>query len=90
MSFFEPDQKIEMFFEKEEAAEQSNVDFEIGVNAPAAKLLQVGENLIQSLSTFFVVWSLEKNGFFICYLAVPWQTCYQGDNHCYPMLITAF
>ena len=37
MSFFEPDQKIEMFFEKEEAAEQSNVDFEIGVNAPAAK-----------------------------------------------------
>ena len=35
--FFEPDQKIEIFFEKEGAAEESNVDFEIGVNAPAAK-----------------------------------------------------
>ena len=35
--FSEPDQKIEIFFEKEGAAEESNVDFEIGVNAPAAK-----------------------------------------------------
>ena len=35
--FFEPDPKTEIFFEKEGAAEESNVDFEIGVNAPAAK-----------------------------------------------------
>ena len=35
--FSEPDQKIEIFFEKEGAAEESNVDFEIGVNAPVAK-----------------------------------------------------
>ena len=35
--FSEPDQKIEIFFEKEGAAEESNVDFEIGVNAPAAR-----------------------------------------------------
>ena len=37
LSFFEPDPKIEIFIEKEGAVEQSNVDFEIGVNAPAAK-----------------------------------------------------
>ena len=44
---------------------------------------------MQSLSAFLVVWSLEKNSFFICYLAVPQQTVgsYQGDSHCYPMLI---
>ena len=35
--FFEPDPKTEIFFEKEGAAEESNVDFEIGVNAPAAR-----------------------------------------------------
>ena len=34
---FEPDPKIEILFEKEGAAEESNVDFEIGVNAPAAR-----------------------------------------------------
>ena len=37
LSFFEPDPKIQIFFEKEGAAEESNVDFEITVNAPAAK-----------------------------------------------------
>ena len=34
---FQPHPKIEIFFEKEGAAEESNVDFEIGVNAPAAR-----------------------------------------------------
>ena len=37
MSFFEPDPKIEIFSEKEGAAEESNVDFEVTVNAPAGK-----------------------------------------------------
>ena len=37
LSFFEPDPKIEICFEKEGVAEESNVDFEITVNAPAAK-----------------------------------------------------
>ena len=37
LSFFEPDPNIEIFFEKEGVAEESNVDFEITVNAPAAK-----------------------------------------------------
>ena len=37
LSIFEHDPKIEIFFEKRGAAEESNVDFEIGVNAPAAK-----------------------------------------------------
>ena len=37
LSFFEPDPKIQIFFEKEGAAEESNVDFEITVNVPAAK-----------------------------------------------------
>ena len=36
LSFFEPDPKIEILFEKDEAAEKSNVDFEIGVNALVA------------------------------------------------------
>ena len=35
--FFYPDLRIEIFFEKEEAVEQSDVDFEIGVNASTAK-----------------------------------------------------
>ena len=35
--FFEPELKIEIFFEKERTAEKSNVHFEIGVNAPVAK-----------------------------------------------------
>ena len=35
--FFKPDPKIEIFFEKKRAAEEINVDFETGVNAPAAK-----------------------------------------------------
>ena len=38
LSVFEPDPKIEIFFEKDGAAVQSNVDFQIGINAPAAKL----------------------------------------------------
>ena len=37
LSFFEPDPKIEICFEKEGVAEESNVDFEITVNAPGAK-----------------------------------------------------
>ena len=37
LSVFEPDPKIKIFFEKKGAAEENNVDFEIGVNAPAAK-----------------------------------------------------
>ena len=37
LSFFEPDQKTEIFFEKEGTAEETNVDFEIGVNASTAK-----------------------------------------------------
>ena len=37
LSFFEPDPKIEIFFEKEGVAEESNIDFEITVNARAAK-----------------------------------------------------
>ena len=37
LSFFEPDPKIEIFFEKEGAVEKSNIDFEIGFNALSAK-----------------------------------------------------
>ena len=37
MSFFEPDPKSEIFFEKEGAAEEINVYFEVTVNAPAGK-----------------------------------------------------
>ena len=37
LPFFEPDLKIEIFFEKEETAEKSNVDSGIGVNVPVAK-----------------------------------------------------
>ena len=37
LSIFEHDPKIEYSLKKEGAAEESNVDFEIGVNAPAAK-----------------------------------------------------
>ena len=37
LSFSEPDPKIEIFFEKQGAAEESIVDFEIMVNAPVAK-----------------------------------------------------
>ena len=37
LPFFEPDLKIEIFFEKEGTAEKSNVDSEIGVNVPVAK-----------------------------------------------------
>ena len=34
---FEPDPKIEILFEKEREADEANVNFEIVVNAPAAK-----------------------------------------------------
>ena len=37
LALFEPDPKTEIFFEKEVAAEPTNVDFEIGINAPAGK-----------------------------------------------------
>ena len=37
LPFFEPDPKIEILFEKDGAAEKSNGDFEIGVNAPVAR-----------------------------------------------------
>ena len=37
LSFFEHDPKIEIFFEKEGAAEETNVNVEIAVNASAAK-----------------------------------------------------
>ena len=37
LSFIEPDSKIEISFEKEVATEESNVDFEIGVNGPSTK-----------------------------------------------------
>ena len=35
--FFYPDLRIEIFLEKDGAAKESNVHFEIGVKAPAAK-----------------------------------------------------
>ena len=35
--FFDPDLRIEIFFEKEKAVEQSDADFEIRVIIPAAK-----------------------------------------------------
>ena len=37
LPFFEPDLKTEISFEKEGTAEKSNVDSEIGFNAPVAK-----------------------------------------------------
>ena len=44
---------------------------------------------MQILSAFFV-YSLEKNDFFIYYLAAPEQTLdyYHGDSHFYPILIS--
>ena len=36
LPFFEPDPEIKILFVKDEAAEKSNVDFEIGVNATVA------------------------------------------------------
>ena len=90
MQFFEPDPKIEILFQKERAAEETNVNFEIGFNAPAAKQC-CGKSHTEPIC-FLPVWSLEKKSLFICYLAAPQQTLgyYQEDSHCYPMLITAF
>ena len=67
--------KIEIFFEKEEAGEQNNIDFDI-----------------RRFFLLFLVVYLLKNSFFICYLSAPQQSLgyYQGNNHCYLMLITAF
>ena len=66
MQFFEPDPKIEILFEKERAAEETNVNFEIGL----MHLLQnsVVENLIQSLSVFFLFGHLKRKA----YLSVIW------------------
>ena len=37
LSVFEPDPKIEIFFKKRGGCRRNNVDFEIGINASAAK-----------------------------------------------------
>ena len=37
LSVFEPDSKIEIFFKERGGCRRNNVDFEIGINAPAAK-----------------------------------------------------
>ena len=37
LSVFEPDPKIEIFFKKRGDCRRNNDDFEIGINAPAAK-----------------------------------------------------
>ena len=56
-------QRLKYSLKKEEAAE-SNVDFEIGVNAPAAKYCCRLRKISYRAYGLFVAWSLEKNSFF--------------------------
>ena len=86
-------QRLKYSSKKEGAAEESNVDFEMGVKM---HLLQNsvagwGKSGTEPMCVFccLVTW---KEQFFICYLAAPQQTlgyC-QVDSHFYPMLITVF
>ena len=84
-------QRLKYSLKKEEAAE-SNVDFEIGVTAPAAKYCCRLRKISYRAYGLFVAWSLEENSFFIHYLAASQQTLgyYPVDSHFYPMLITVF
>ena len=84
LSFFEPDAKIEIFIEKEGAVEQSNVDFEIGVNAPAAKQCCRLRKISYRTFCFFCCLVTRKEQLFHL------QTLgyYHEDSHRYPMSIT--
>ena len=48
--FSDPDLRVEIFFEKEGAAENRGVDFEIWTQAPLHTSMEVEEIFIQSLS----------------------------------------
>ena len=51
--FVDPDLTVETFFQKDGAAENRGVDFEIGdIGTSAQFVLEVEENFMQSLSAF--------------------------------------
>ena len=59
LPFVDPDLRVKIFFEKERAAENRSVYFEIGDIEPQPRL-KVEENVMQSLSAFLLLFGDKK------------------------------
>ena len=68
LSFFEPDPKIEIFFEKEGVAEESNIDFEITVNVLTAKYCCRSRKILCRSNLLFLFSHLKRMAF----LSIIW------------------